>query len=39
MDSYLSKMDYNFWETSMTLPADLERIVKSEFVTDNTALF
>ena len=38
MDNYLSKIDYNFWETSITLPADLERIIRSDFVTDNDCI-
>ncbi|MGN6601599.1 MAG: hypothetical protein ACTHK8_04060 [Ginsengibacter sp.] len=38
MDSYLSKIDYNFWEISMTLPAELERIINSDFVTDNDCI-
>lgn len=38
MDSYLSKIQYDFWKTSITLPAELERIIKSEFVTDNDCL-
>jgi hypothetical protein len=35
MDEYLSKIGYNFWETSISLPAGLETIVKSEFVIDH----
>ena len=38
MDKYLSKIGYNFWETSLSLPVGLEKIVQSEFITDNDCI-
>ena len=38
MDKYLSRIDYNFWDKTITLPKDLERIVDSEFIIDNDCI-
>lgn len=35
MDEYLSKIGYNFWDTSIFLPAGLSKKIQSEFVKDN----
>jgi hypothetical protein len=38
MDKYLSRIDYNFWDKTITLPKDLMLIVESEFVTNNDCI-
>ena len=38
MDKYLSRIDYNFWDKTITLPKDLILFVDSEFVTNNDCI-
>lgn len=38
MDKYLSRIEYNFWDKTITLPKDLVRIIKSEFITNNDCI-
>src|SRR5258708_31470562 len=38
MDKYLAKIGYDFWETSIPLPSDLEKIINSDFITDNDCI-
>ena len=38
MDRYLSKIGYDFWEISISLPTDLEKIIQGEFITDNDCI-
>jgi len=35
MDEYLSKLGYNFLESEITLPEDLENVINNDFITDN----